>query len=94
MLINSSRLNEEIFESFISYRYPNHISLGIYDSWSERIPVPQEISLMLKKYNRSLEHDQIWISPDIDFCKGSKDRFLKTMNIIITAVKEFRANHV
>ncbi len=94
LLINSSRLNEEIFESFISYRYPNHISLGIYDSWSERIPVPQEISLMIKKYNRSLEYDQIWISPDIDFCKGSKDRFLKTMNIIIVAVKEFRANHV
>ncbi len=90
LLINSSRYNKELFDLFISYRYPGHISFGIYDTLSNRIPTYQEMLILIKKHIRCVDIDHIWLSTDYGFKYKNREDFISIMKDISEIVKELR----
>ena len=62
--IETSRSAMELLDSFVNYKYPNHIGPGVYDIHSPRIPGLQEMEKLLEKALQVLSPKQVWVNPD------------------------------
>ena len=62
--IETSRSNMELLDSFKNYKYPNSIGPGVYDIHSPRVPTFKEMKFLLKKAQKYIEKEKIWVNPD------------------------------
>lgn len=62
--IETSRSQMELLEAFIEFQYPNEIGPGVYDIHSPRIPLVDEMVVLLEKAAIVLDPAQIWVNPD------------------------------
>jgi len=62
--IETSRSRMELLDAFTRHSYPNGIGPGVYDIHSPRVPDEVEMIELLRKAERGLESDQLWVNPD------------------------------
>jgi 5-methyltetrahydropteroyltriglutamate--homocysteine methyltransferase len=62
--IETSRSQMELLDAFVRYKYPNDIGPGVYDIHSPRIPDKSEMEELLRKAEKVLSPEQIWVNPD------------------------------
>jgi 5-methyltetrahydropteroyltriglutamate--homocysteine methyltransferase len=53
----------ELLDAFITYRYPNGVSPGVYDILSS-VPAVGEMAGLLSKA-KNISPDQIWVNPTV-----------------------------
>ncbi len=62
--IECSRSQMELLNVFADFHYPNEIGPGVYDIHSARVPETQEMVDLLKKAERCIDSDKLWVNPD------------------------------
>jgi len=62
--IETSRSDMELLEGFGEFRYPNEIGPGVYDIHSPRVPDSGDMLELLKKAERVIPLERLWVNPD------------------------------
>jgi len=62
--IETSRSHMELLGAFTRYRYPNGIGPGVYDIHSPRVPDKTEMLDLMRRAERKLAPDQLWVNPN------------------------------
>ncbi len=62
--IECSRSQMELLNVFADFHYPNDIGPGVYDIHSARVPETQEMVDLLKKAERYIAKENLWVNPD------------------------------
>ena len=90
LFIGSAESKFEILNAFVSYKYPNDIALGMFNSKSSRIPTKSEIYSNIKKSLRVLEEDQLWITTDNGVRGRTRKEITSIYSTIASIVQETR----
>jgi 5-methyltetrahydropteroyltriglutamate--homocysteine methyltransferase len=91
LFIESARSGHEILSSFISYKPPMDIGLGVFDSKDCRQPTKQEMFVAAKKMIAFFDESQIWIIPDSSFnLKKDNKEVSKILTTLVSTTKEIR----
>ena len=88
--IETSRSNMELLDSFKNYKYPNSIGPGVYDIHSPRVPTFSEIKILLKKAQKYLNKEKIWVNPDCGLkTRGWPEvkKALKSMTLVAKSLR-------
>jgi len=62
--IECSRSRMELLDAFRRVKYPNGIGPGVYDIHSPRVPMEEEMEVLLRKALEVLTPRQLWVNPD------------------------------
>ncbi|GAO74660.1 5-methyltetrahydropteroyltriglutamate--homocysteine S-methyltransferase [Meiothermus ruber] len=89
--IEAARSQMELLEAFGEGRYPNHIGPGVYDIHSPRIPSVEEIIQLLKKIERYIPLEKIWVNPDCGLKTRSWAEVRVALKNMVLAAKAMRA---
>ena len=88
--IEASRSQLELLNTFVTYRYPNEIGLGIYDIHSPRIPSQQECEEILSRVLEVLPIEQIWVNPDCGLKTRRWEEVKPALANLVAAVRSQR----
>ena len=80
----------ELLNTFVTYRYPNEIGLGIYDIHSPRIPSQQECEEILSRVLEVLPIEQIWVNPDCGLKTRRWEEVKPALANLVAAVRSQR----
>jgi 5-methyltetrahydropteroyltriglutamate--homocysteine methyltransferase len=89
--IEAARSQMELLEAFGEGRYPNHIGPGVYDIHSPRIPSVEEIIQLLKKIERYIPLEKIWVNPDCGLKTRSWAEVRVALKNMVLAAQAMRA---
>lgn len=82
--IECSRSQMELLDVFADFNYPNEIGPGVYDIHSPRLPSKQEMVTLLKKANKMIPAENLWVNPD---CGLKTRHWGETKKALIEMVK-------
>ncbi len=88
--IESSRSQMEILDSFSEFNYPNDIGPGIYDIHSPRVPSKEEMVALLRKAEKWIQPEKIWINPDCGLKTRDWSETKSALTNMIEAAEEAR----
>ena len=88
--IETSRSNMELLDSFKNYKYPNSIGPGVYDIHSPRVPTISEMKILLKKAQKFIEKEKIWVNPDCGLKTRGWPEVKKALKSMTTVAKSLR----
>lgn len=81
--IECSRSQMELLEAFVRFNYPNDIGPGVYDIHSPRVPNQKEMQNLIKKAEKNIAANQLWVNPD---CGLKTRHWEETKKALITMV--------
>lgn len=88
--IECSRSQMELLDAFADFKYPNEIGPGVYDIHSPRVPAKQEMVELLRKAERVIPADQLWVNPDCGLKTRHWEETKKALVEMVEAAKELR----
>tara|TARA_Y100000590_G_scaffold223939_1_gene253303 strand:- start:2122 stop:4395 length:2274 start_codon:yes stop_codon:yes gene_type:complete len=88
--IETSRSNMELLNSFKNYNYPNSIGPGVYDIHSPRVPTFFEMKELLKKAQKYIGKEKIWVNPDCGLKTRAWPEVKKALKLMTSVAKSLR----
>ena len=88
--IETSRSNMELLDSFKNYKYPNSIGPGVYDIHSPRVPSLKEMKTLLKKAQKYIDREKIWVNPDCGLKTREWPEVKKALKSMTSVAKSLR----
>lgn len=85
--IECSRSQMELLGAFANFKYPNEIGPGIYDIHSPRIPSKEEMLGLMKKAEKVIPAEQLWVNPDCGLKTRHWDETKKALKIMVEVSK-------
>jgi 5-methyltetrahydropteroyltriglutamate--homocysteine methyltransferase len=92
--IESSRSQMELLQVFGRFRYPNGIGPGVYDIHSPRVPLREEIIILLEKALRHIPAAQLWVNPDCGLKTRTWDEVVPSLRAMVEAAQAVRAGAI
>lgn len=89
--IETSRSNMELLDAFVDFKYPNEIGPGVYDIHSPRVPDKQEMVDLLKKAEKVLPREHIWVNPDCGLKTRGWNEVKPALEYMVAAARELRS---
>lgn len=84
--IECSRSQMELLDVFGRFSYPNSIGPGVYDIHSARVPSVDEIVALLRKAQKHIPSERLWVNPDCGLkTRGWTETRLAIANMIAAA---------
>jgi 5-methyltetrahydropteroyltriglutamate--homocysteine methyltransferase len=90
--IETSRSNMELLKAFVDFEYPNEIGPGVYDIHSPRVPETSEMVNLLRKAERVIEAENLWVNPDCGLKTRAWDEVKPSLKNMVEAARELRKN--
>lgn len=90
--IETSRSQMELLNAFADFKYPNEIGPGVYDIHSPRVPNKAEMVDLLKKAEKVIPKEQLWVNPDCGLKTRGWDETKKALIEMVEAAKTMRSN--
>lgn len=90
--IETSRSQMELLNAFADFKYPNEIGPGVYDIHSPRVPNKAEMVDLLKKAEKVIPKEQLWVNPDCGLKTRGWDETKKALIEMVEAAKTMRNN--
>lgn len=88
--IECSRSQMELLDVFGEFKYPNEIGPGVYDIHSSRIPTKDEILFLLKKAEKVIPSERLWVNPDCGLKTRAWPETEASLAVMVEAAKELR----
>ena len=88
--IECSRSQMELLDVFGRFSYPNEIGPGVYDIHSARVPSVDEIVTLLRKAQRHIPSDRLWVNPDCGLKTRAWSETKASIENMIAAAKVMR----
>ncbi len=88
--IECSRSQMELLNVFADFHYPNEIGPGVYDIHSARVPETQEMVDLLKKAERYIDKENLWVNPDCGLKTRGWAETKASLIRMVEAAKELR----
>lgn len=88
--IECSRSQMELLNAFADYKYPNEIGPGVYDIHAPRVPQDEEIIELIRKAQKYIPIDQLWINPDCGLKTRGWKETEKALKTMVSAAKQLR----
>ncbi|QSR88228.1 5-methyltetrahydropteroyltriglutamate--homocysteine S-methyltransferase [Methylacidiphilum caldifontis] len=88
--LEASRSNLELIDSFVRFRYPNDIGLGVWDIHSPRIPTTEEILAILRKALSVFPKESLWVNPDCGLKTRSYEEVIPSLKNMVEAAHLLR----
>jgi 5-methyltetrahydropteroyltriglutamate--homocysteine methyltransferase len=88
--IETSRSNMELLKAFVDFEYPNEIGPGVYDIHSPRVPETSEMVNLLRKAERVIEAENLWVNPDCGLKTRAWDEVKPSLKNMVEAARELR----
>ena len=88
--IECSRSQMELLDVFGRFSYPNEIGPGVYDIHSARVPSVDEIVNLLRKAQRHIPSDRLWVNPDCGLKTRAWSETKASIENMIAAAKVMR----
>lgn len=85
--IECSRSQMELLGAFANFKYPNEIGPGVYDIHSPRIPSKEEMLGLMKKAEKVIPAEQLWVNPDCGLKTRHWDETKKALKIMVEVSK-------
>lgn len=85
--IECSRSQMELLGAFANFKYSNEIGPGVYDIHSPRIPSKEEMLELMKKAEKVIPADQLWVNPDCGLKTRHWDETKKALKIMVEISK-------
>lgn len=89
--IECSRSQMELLDAFAEFRYPNDIGPGVYDIHSPRVPSQTEMVDLLKKAEKVIPSEQLWVNPDCGLKTRHWEETKKALIEMVAAAEEMRS---
>ncbi|WP_213279075.1 5-methyltetrahydropteroyltriglutamate--homocysteine S-methyltransferase [Chryseobacterium indologenes] len=86
--IECSRSQMELLNAFADFRYPNEIGPGVYDIHSPRVPSKEEMIELLRKAQKVIPANQLWVNPDCGLKTRHWEETEKALIAMVAAAKE------
>ncbi|KAF7511654.1 hypothetical protein GJ744_003817 [Endocarpon pusillum] len=91
--IENSKADAKLLKVFVDEAYPRHISPGVYDIHSPRIPSEQEIKDRIQEMLQYLKPEQLWIDPDCGLKTRQWTETKASLTNMVNAAKYFRSKY-
>lgn len=88
--IECSRSQMELLDAFAHFNYPNDIGPGVYDIHSPRVPSEEEMVQLMKKAERVIPAEQLWVNPDCGLKTRHWDETKKALAAMVNAAKQLQ----
>ncbi|MDE7382288.1 MAG: 5-methyltetrahydropteroyltriglutamate--homocysteine S-methyltransferase, partial [Treponemataceae bacterium] len=88
--IECSRSQMELLDVFGEFKYPNEIGPGVYDIHSSRVPTKDEILFLLKKAEKVIPSERLWVNPDCGLKTRAWPETEASLTVMVEAAKELR----
>ncbi|MDX1492307.1 MAG: 5-methyltetrahydropteroyltriglutamate--homocysteine S-methyltransferase [Pseudohongiellaceae bacterium] len=88
--IESSRSDNELFEAFESFEYPNQIGPGVYDIHSPNIPSEASIIDVIRNAAKCIPNERLWINPDCGLKTRKWEDVIPALGHMVNAAKRLR----
>lgn len=88
--IECSRSQMELLDVFGEFKYPNEIGPGVYDIHSSRVPTKDEILFLLKKAEKVIPSERLWVNPDCGLKTRAWPETEASLAVMVEAAKELR----
>ncbi|MBI6121387.1 5-methyltetrahydropteroyltriglutamate--homocysteine S-methyltransferase [Salegentibacter maritimus] len=88
--IECSRSQMELLEIFSDFEYPNEIGPGVYDIHSPRVPAAEEMLTLLKKAEKVIPAEQLWVNPDCGLKTRKWEETEAALKAMVSAAKMVR----
>lgn len=88
--IECSRSQMELLDAFADFNYPNEIGPGVYDIHSPRVPSEEEMVDLLKKAQKVIPTENLWVNPDCGLKTRKWDETKKALIEMVQAAKLMR----
>ncbi len=89
--IETSRSDMELLDAFVSFEYPNEIGPGVYDIHSPRVPDANEMVRLMRKAERLLPRENLWVNPDCGLKTRGWPEVELALRNMVRAARELRA---
>ncbi len=94
ILIETARSNMELLDAFVSFRYPNGISPGVWDIHSPRVPSATEMARLLNDAAGRVPRCQLWLNPDCGCKTRGCEEVKPALANLVAAARTLRAETV
>ncbi|WP_299220468.1 5-methyltetrahydropteroyltriglutamate--homocysteine S-methyltransferase [uncultured Aquimarina sp.] len=88
--IECSRSQMELLDAFADFKYPNEIGPGVYDIHAPRVPHKEEIIELMRKAQKYVPIDQLWINPDCGLKTRGWEETEKALKTMVEAAQKLR----
>ncbi|WP_343154804.1 5-methyltetrahydropteroyltriglutamate--homocysteine S-methyltransferase [Buchnera aphidicola (Pseudoregma panicola)] len=88
--IESSRSQLKLLNCLKKIKYPNAIGPGVYDIHTKNIPDVNNIKIIIRKYIKTFDINNLWINPDCGLKTRNWKEVKKSLNNMVKATKELR----
>lgn len=88
--IETSRSQMELLKAFADFKYPNEIGPGVYDIHSPRIPMVEEMVMLLDKALEVIPARNLWVNPDCGLKTRGWHETEEALRNMIEAAKRIR----
>lgn len=89
--IETSRSKMELLKAFRNFHYLNDIGPGVFDIHSPRVPLPVEITELLRQAECELDQQQIWVNPDCGLKTREWEEVRSSLTNMVLAAHRLRA---
>ena len=88
--IECSRSQMELLDVFGAFNYPGEIGPGVYDIHSSRVPSKEEILTLLRKAERVIPRERLWVNPDCGLKTRAWPETEASLKCMVAAAQEMR----
>src|SRR5690606_36888725 len=89
--IETSRSKMELLKAFRNFHDLNDIGQGVFDIHSPRVPLPVEITELLRQGECDLDQQQIWVNPDCGLKTREWEEVRSSLTNMVLAAHRLRA---
>ena len=88
--IECSRSQMELLDVFGAFNYPAEIGPGVYDIHSSRVPSKEEILTLLRKAERVIPRERLWVNPDCGLKTRAWPETEASLKCMVASAQEMR----